>query len=303
MYPFKVGVVGIPEKWSTEALADELEKRTGFRQVFSLSEVSVYSDGTCLLNGQDLSTFDALVVKKITQEYSSHTLDSVEILKAIERAGVRLFSPAGEIARLVNRASCTQALLQAGVPMPPSLLTGNVQDAVNAVVQWGGAVFKPLYSTKGRGMILLDPSESENRLRQQVHEFQQSNPLLYVQKKIDLSGQDLGLVFLAGQYQGAYARVAPDGHWQTTLQAGGHYAPFRPTQAVIDLAKKAQDVFNLDFTTVDVALTPGGAVVFEVSAFGGFKGAKEGAGLDAPALYAQSVCDKLSVSETGQTHA
>ena len=43
----------------------------------------------------------------------------------------------------------------------------------------------------------------------------------------------------------------------------------------------------MDFTTVDVALTADGPVVFEVSAFGGFRGASEGAGIDAAALYAE----------------
>ncbi len=50
----------------------------------------------------------------------------------------------------------------------------------------------------------------------------------------------------------------------------------------------------MDFTTVDVAMTDNGAVVFEVSAFGGFKGAKEGAGIDVASLYVNYVLDKLT---------
>ena len=42
----------------------------------------------------------------------------------------------------------------------------------------------------------------------------------------------------------------------------------------------------MDFTTVDVAETTDGPIVFEVSAFGGFRGALEGAGIDAAASYA-----------------
>ena len=42
----------------------------------------------------------------------------------------------------------------------------------------------------------------------------------------------------------------------------------------------------MDFTTVDVAETADGPIVFEVSAFGGFRGALEGAGIDAAAAYA-----------------
>ena len=57
---------------------------------------------------------------------------------------------------------------------------------------------------------------------------------------------------------------------------------------------KAQGLFNLDFTTVDLADTEQGPVVFEVSAFGGFRGAKEGIGLDAASKYADHVVHELS---------
>ena len=50
----------------------------------------------------------------------------------------------------------------------------------------------------------------------------------------------------------------------------------------------------MDFTTVDVAETPDGPIVFEVSAFGGFRGALEGAGIDAAGSYTDYVIAKLN---------
>jgi len=44
---------------------------------------------------------------------------------------------------------------------------------------------------------------------------------------------------------------------------------------------------------VDIALTDEGPVVFEVSAFGGFKGALDGCNLDAAQAYTNFVLDKL----------
>ena len=57
--------------------------------------------------------------------------------------------------------------------------------------------------------------------------------------------------------------------------------PVPVTQELVDLAYRAQAPFGMDFTTVDVAETDQGPIVFEVSAFGGFRGALEGAGIDA----------------------
>jgi tetrahydromethanopterin:alpha-L-glutamate ligase len=49
----------------------------------------------------------------------------------------------------------------------------------------------------------------------------------------------------------------------------------------------------MDFTTVDVAETADGPIVFEVSAFGGFRGAREGIGIDVAELYADHVIRNL----------
>ena len=62
----------------------------------------------------------------------------------------------------------------------------------------------------------------------------------------------------------------------------------------LPLPKKAQAQFDLSYTTVDMAETEDGPVCFEVSAFGGFKGAQEGLQLDIADQYAQFVIDTLT---------
>ena len=58
---------------------------------------------------------------------------------------------------------------------------------------------------------------------------------------------------------------------------------------MIALAQKAQALFGLDFTCVDVALTKAGPMVFEVSAFGGFRGIHTARGIDVADLYVAHV--------------
>ena len=100
----------------------------------------------------------------------------------------------------------------------------------------------------------------------------------------------LGLVFLGGRYLGCYARVGSKDTWNTTIHSGGRYRAFDAPGEMVELAERAQSLFDLDFTTVDVAETANGPVVFEVSAFGGFRGAKEGIGIDAAARASAEAC-------------
>jgi ribosomal protein S6--L-glutamate ligase len=292
---YKIGVIGIAGKWSTEALADAVEARTGHRLVIEMGDVNLDLERQRLLfHEQDLCQLDALIVKKISASYDPNTLDRLELLRVAEQAGVRVFSGAVNILRLIDRLSCTVTLRNAGIPMPATRVTEDVGAAVAAVEDFGSAVFKPLYSTKARGMCVIDAGRDRSEIEHEVLAFQAENPMMYIQQKVELPGRDLGMVFLGGEYLGSYARVSQDDAWNTTIHSGGRYAAYTPPDAVIELAQRAQALFDLDFTTVDVAETNAGPIVFEVSAFGGFRGALEGIGIDAAGLYAEHVLRQLN---------
>ncbi|WP_346895779.1 GAK system ATP-grasp enzyme [uncultured Roseibium sp.] len=292
MTELKIGVVGIPGKWSTEKLADAVEAATGFRLVIDMAQVALDLDtGTLLYRNHDLCALDGLIIKKISEIYSPHALDRLELLRMAEARGMRVFSRPEAVLRLIDRLACTVSLRAAGAPMPPTVVTEDAQAALAAVERFGSAVFKPLYSTKARGMCVIEAGQGAEAA---IAEFAAANPVMYIQKKLDLSGQDLGMVFLGGNYMCTYARVSQSDSWNTTIHSGGKYAPYEPDPDLIELARKAQAPFGLDFTTVDVALTDAGPIVFEVSAFGGFRGVKEGCGLDAAAALTDHVIARVT---------
>jgi len=288
----KIGVVGIPGKWSTEALADVIEAKTGFRLVIDMAGVTLdLETGAVMYQGQDLCALDGLIIKKISEIYSPHALDRLELLRFAESRGVKIFSRPEAVLRLIDRLACTISLRAAGAPMPATIVTEDLEAAEAAVERYGAAVFKPLYSTKARGMCII---EAGANARAEIAAFAENHPVMYIQQKLNLSGQDLGMVFLGGDYLCTYARVSQSDSWNTTIHSGGKYAPFEPDADLIELALKAQAPFGLDFTTVDVALTDDGPIVFEVSAFGGYRGAKEGCGVDAAAALADHVIAKVT---------
>jgi len=292
----KIAVIGIPGKWSTEVLADAVEAKTGFRLVLDMADIHADLTTNTLWAGQvNLCELDALVVKKISQHYSPATLDRIELLRIAERHGVRVFSPAETIVRMIDRLACTVTLRNGGIPMPDTMVTEDVDVAMTVVERFGAAVFKPLYSTKARGMCVIDADQSSDTMRAAIEAFRAANPVMYIQRKLNLAGRDYGMVFLGGTYLGTYARVAQSDTWNTTIHSGGKYALHEPPQSTIDLAAKAERLFGMDFTTVDVADTDDGPIVFEVSAFGGFKGAKEGIGIDAADLYADYIISKVTM--------
>ena len=288
----RLAVVGVRGGWSSEVLADRVAEATGGpRLLVELDQLRLdLPSGRALYQGHDLSTFDGLLVKKLGLTYSTDLLDRLEVLRFLEGRGVRVFSPPQAMAGLLNRLACTVTLQLAGIPMPPTTITEDLEQALEAVADFGVAILKPLFSTKARGMLVLRPGQEA---RESLVAYQRQNTVFYLQQAINVGEQDLGVVFLGGEYLTTYARIRQSGAWNTTTASGGRYVPFDPPQEIIELARRAQEPFGLDFTCVDVALTDNGPFIFEVSAFGGFRGILDARGLDAARLYAHYALGRI----------
>lgn len=289
----KIAVVGTKGGWSSELLADRFAERTGFRLLIDFDEVSCnLSTGEVRYGEWDLRELDALVIKKLGKSYSPVMLDRLEILRFLTHGGVRMFSKPQSIAKLIDRLTCTTTLRCASIPMPETAITESIVEAEKFVRRFGAAVLKPLYSTKAQGMTLVSADDAD--LRDKLLAYRQANPVLYIQRRLTSINRDLGLVFLGGKYIGTYSRVKAPGAWNTTTAAGGRYAPQEVSPEIVELARRAQALFEMDLTSVDVVETPAGPVVFEVSAFGGFRGLQDASGIDLGALYADYVLRRLA---------
>ncbi|MFW6325614.1 MAG: GAK system ATP-grasp enzyme [Desulfovermiculus sp.] len=288
---YKIGVVGTPGGKSSQWLADEVLAQTGFCLLVNMDAVTLdFSRRTVVFEGQDLMGLDALMVKKIGSKYSPDLLDRLEILRFLDHQGLPVFSPPRSMMQVVDRLSCTVSLQNAGIPMPPTVVTEDIEQAARAVREYGEAVFKPLYTSKARGMRVIGDTPDLNR---EIREYKDHNPIMYIQQKIELKGRDLGLAFLGGEYIGTYARCTDGTSWNTSTASGGKYEAYTPGDESIDVAFRAQSLFDLDFTCVDVAETADGPLVFEVSAFGGFRGIWEAQGIDAASLFTSYVLDNI----------
>jgi tetrahydromethanopterin:alpha-L-glutamate ligase len=303
---FRIAVIGIADGWSTQQLLDAVEARTGYRRLIEMQDVVLdlgdahgHGRARLLHNGFDLRELDAVIVKKIASDYNPDALDRIEMLRMLQGAGVRVFSRPEVMFSLIDRLSGSVKLRLGGIPMPPTIVTESVEQALAHVRRLGAVVAKPLYTSKARGMKVFDSREiTEGELREDLQEFARHNPVMYLQQLIEHPGRDLGVAFLGGQYLATYARVSR-GSWTTSTSSGGKYEAHQPSDEIIELARRAQALFDLDFTCVDVVETRDGPKVFEVSAFGGFRGLLEACNIDAAAAYVEHVLAQLRAERQG----
>ena len=286
----KIGVVGQPGAASTERLAAALRTQGAQTTVVDLAACAVtLPDGTVHHRGRPLGDLDGAVVKKIGDTAGGPAVrERINVLRRLEHGGVPVLSAPDRLDAAVNRYRMTVELAAASLPIPETVVTEDLETAMAAVERFGVAVVKPLYTSKGRGMERLVPSP---RLRE---ELLATGAPYYLQRFVPHPGRDLGVAVLDGRVLGAYWRVAPTGQWMTTTTAGGRYQRAEPPPEALELAVRAARAFGLIFTGVDLVEQPdGGFAIFEVSAFGGFRGLLEACGVDAAPLFARAALDRF----------
>ncbi|MFW5640968.1 MAG: ATP-grasp family protein, partial [Thermodesulfobacteriota bacterium] len=187
----KIGVVGTIGGWSSEMLADKVAEKTGYRLLIDPKKICLdLGAKTVRYKDTDLAGLDALMIKKVGARYSPDLLDRLEMLRFLQERGLRMFSNPFAIMRVLDRLSCTVTLAGGGIPMPPTTVTEDVDAALKAVADYNKAVFKPLFSSKARGMKVIPDGPNARR---EVADFKQENEIMYIQKMMDLGGQDLGV--------------------------------------------------------------------------------------------------------------
>jgi ribosomal protein S6--L-glutamate ligase len=284
----RIAVIGQPGAWSTERLAEAL-RRCGADAVvvdlaacaLRLPEPGVWHQGRRL-------EADAAVVKKIGDTAGGWVVrERLQVLRHLEASGIPVWSAPDRLEMAVDRSRMTVELARAGVPMPETVVTEDVAEAAAAVERFGSAVLKPLFTSKGRGMVRLDAALHLER----VFERFRDDGLVpfYLQRFVKHPGRDLGIAMLEGRCLGAYWRVAAEGQWMTTILSGGRYAPATPPPEALAIAERAARHFGLLFTGVDLIEGGDGFSVLEVSAFGGFRGLLDGCGIDAAPMLAEAL--------------
>jgi ribosomal protein S6--L-glutamate ligase len=286
----KLAVVGQPGAWSTERLAEALRSAGADASVVDLAACSLrLPDHRLFHQGVPLEGLDGAVVKKLGDTADGWGVqERIVMLRHLAASGVPVLSAPDRLHVAVNRYRMTCELVRAGLPVPPTTVTEDVDEATAAVARFGTAVLKPLFTSKGRGMRRLEPTR-ELRAALESHRESGLGPF-YLQRFVKHPGRDLGVAVLDGRCIGAYWRVAAREQWMTTILSGGRYEKAAIGPETEAMAVAAARHFGLVFTGVDL-IEDGDArlSVLEVSAFGGFRGLLLGCGVDAAPMLADVV--------------
>jgi len=208
----------------------------------------------------------------------------LHITAILEKAGLEVINPFDVSLICGNKVFTNLALMEAGVPIPKTLLAFTGDGALKALDEIGfPAVMKPVIGSWGRLIALVKDKDSAQAIiesREQIH-----NALLqiyYVQEYVNRPPRDIRILVIGDEAVAASYRYSPKDDWRTNVARGGVSKPCRLTDDLADLALRAAKAVGGGVLAVDCMESPGGILVHEVNSTVEFRGLCSATQVDIP---------------------
>lgn len=103
---------------------------------------------------------------------------------------------------------------------PETLVSCDSDEIMSAIKEWGAAVLKPTDGMAGRGVLLLEPDDSNVRSMLEVATGRWREQVVVQRYLHECSDGDRRVIILAGEPIGAVRRIAAPGEFRCNMAAG-----------------------------------------------------------------------------------
>ncbi|NJP07150.1 MAG: lysine biosynthesis protein LysX [Chloroflexaceae bacterium] len=206
------------------------------------------------------------------------------MLKIFEGAGIPTVNAYQTALTCGDKLLTTQALVQAGLPIPRSVLAFTPEMALTAIEHMGyPVVLKPVIGSWGRLVSKINDREAAESViehRDVLGNYQHA--IYYIQEYIDKPGFDIRSFVIGDTCIGAIYRSSP--HWITNTARGGTATNCPVTPELADLSLRAAQAVGGGILAIDLFQTSDGRLlVNEVNYTMEFRNSIETTGVDIPA--------------------
>ena len=259
------------EAWSSSQIRESLTKRGIPYVCFTfpklLTQIS-YKPNFKVANVNVLEELDGLIIRPIGRGSLEELVFRMDMLYKLERTGFYMVNPPGAIEHCVDKYDILALLEDNGVPVPRTVATESVSEALRAFAELGGdVVVKPIFGSRGIGATRVVDAEIAETVFRAIT-FQHG--VIYIQEFVPHGFSDIRAFVVDGHVIAAMRRVA-DG-WNTNYSRGGRPAPVTLTEEFEKLAVKSSNAVGCKVAGVDILEGPEGPRIVDVNSQPGWKG-------------------------------
>jgi ribosomal protein S6--L-glutamate ligase len=267
-----VVILSNPKSWYRRDLERAARENGHGITALPFERLSAHVDsGKSCVSGTEaeLSAVDAIIVRTMPPGSLEQVVFRMNLLARLEASGVQVVNPPRAIECAVDKYLTTARLVDAGLPVPSTIVCENSESAQAAFEELGGdVVVKPIFGAEGRGILRVsDPDLALRTFRT----LERLGAVLYLQRFIEHEGFDLRVMVLDGRVLAAMRRRSHH-DFRTNVSRQAQAEPVELTDLECDWALRASAAVGTRIAGVDILYDRSGAgYVIEVNGVPGWR--------------------------------
>lgn len=259
------------EAWSSTQLREALTRRGIAYECFTFPKLVAQLGQKPYFRVNSLNLLedlDALIIRPIGRGSLEEIVFRMDMLYKLERHGFLVINPAEAIEHCVDKYDILAILEDNGIPVPRTVVTESVNEALKAFNELGGdVVVKPLFGSRGIGATRVVDAEVANTVFKAITFH---HGVIYIQEFVPHGTSDIRAFIIGGRVVAAMRRVAES--WKTNYSQGARPAPITLDPELEELAVKAANAIGCKISGIDILEGPDGPKICDVNSQPGWKG-------------------------------
>lgn len=268
----KIGIVTRnKDSWSSTQLRESMNKHEIRHMCFSFSHLSarVGLRPYARIGRADLlEDLSALIVRPIGHGSLEEIVFRMDALYRLRRLGLYIINPPEAIEHCVDKYDILAILEENGLPVPRTVVTENVGEALKAFRELGrDVIVKPIFGSRGVGATRVNDPEVASTVFTAIRFY---HGVIYLQEFVHHGLSDIRAFVVGNRVVAAMRRVGEN--WKTNYSQGASPTRIDLDKSLEDIAVKSAQLIDCKIGGVDVLESPTGPFVVEVNSQPGWKG-------------------------------
>ena len=259
------------EAWSSTQVREALTKRGITYECFTFPKLVArlaYKPYFKVNGTSILEDLDALIIRPIGRGSLEELVFRMDMLYKLERQGFYMVNTPTAIEHCVDKYDILAILEDEGIPVPRTLATENVNEALKAFSELGGdVVVKPIFGSRGKGATRIVDADIADTVFKAITFH---HGVIYMQEFVPHGHSDIRAFVIDSRVIASMRRVAEG--WKTNYSRGAKPAPAKISKEFEELAVKSAKAVCCKIAGVDILEGPEGPRIVDVNSQPGWKG-------------------------------
>jgi ribosomal protein S6--L-glutamate ligase len=237
--------------------------------------------------GRDAREYDLFLTPRALGDEGDADVQ-LELYRLLATTGAALVNDVDALLRALDKLRTSWELARAGLPTPESCVVQTAEQARAVLAALGPAVAKPVYGSLGSGVQRLGCADGA-RAQALVRQW----GALYLQHYVDDALLEVRAFVVGDRVEAAVQRRPRAGEFRGNAHLGAAVTPVELEAGTAALAVRATQLIGLDYSGVDLLLTPRGPELIEVNGTPAWQAIYSATGRDmAPAIVAEATRER-----------